>query len=134
MSMLKKLFLLMIFLLGISTACTEKKASLSESDLGFDAKGLPVVVMYYADWCPYCRDMSPTFEEVGMQYKEKTFFKKIDIESPEGLAFSEKFRPDGGGIPYFQFFDSSGKIVGEAVGAMPKEQLIGKMALSFSML
>jgi thiol-disulfide isomerase/thioredoxin len=132
--MLKKLFLFAFLLVSFTTACTEKKATLKSSDLGFDNRGLPVVVMYYADWCPYCRKMSPSFDELSQEYKEKAYFKRIDVETPEGLAFSEKFRPDGGGIPYFQFFDSKGKIVGDAIGAIPKDQLIGKMAVSFSLI
>lgn len=42
----------------------------------FHADGSPKIVMYGADWCPYCAKLRKSFESMGVEYIE------IDVEKP----------------------------------------------------
>ena len=41
----------------------------------------PMVVMFYVDWCAYCRRFMPTFGEFAAKYKDKYSF--VFSVSPE---------------------------------------------------
>lgn len=47
---------------------------------------LPVVVMFYADWCSKCAMMKPVAEEAERHCSGKIRFYKVDIEESEELS------------------------------------------------
>jgi thioredoxin 1 len=91
--------------------------------LDIDHHKLPVLVIYYADWCPYCKMMLPIIDKMKADFKDQIFFYQVDIDSPAGKAFVNKFRPSRGGIPYFQFFNKYGEFMSEALGSQSEESL-----------
>ncbi|MBX5449198.1 MAG: thioredoxin [Thermogemmatispora sp.] len=54
------------------------------SDGDFEARVLksptPVIVDFWATWCPPCRALAPTYEQLSDEYKGKLAFAKMDID------------------------------------------------------
>jgi thioredoxin 1 len=49
---------------------------------------IPVIIDFYADWCPPCRQLSPLVEEIAGEYKGKVAFYKIDTDKEKELTAS----------------------------------------------
>ena len=48
--------------------------------------GLPVVVDFYADWCPPCRMMTPALERLAVEFDGKVTIGKIDVDVNQDIA------------------------------------------------
>lgn len=109
-------------------------------------KGNPVVINFWASWCPPCRDEAPILEKVWRLYRDRgVTFIGVAIQDTEknALAFIEEFGityPNGrdqggritidygvGGIPVTFFVDSEGLIVSRWVGALNEDLLIARI-------
>ena len=44
-----------------------------------DLQGKPVVINFWATWCPYCVDEFPLFEEAWQKYGDRAEFMMIDL-------------------------------------------------------
>ena len=44
------------------------------------SKRVPVVVDFYTDWCPPCRNMTPLLAEMAEEYKGAFFLAKINTD------------------------------------------------------
>ncbi len=82
----------------------------------------PVMIDFYADWCGPCKMMSPIVEALAEQYDGKIKIGKVN--SDEEMELATKFGVRS--IPSF-FFIKDGKVVDNAVGALPKEALEEKL-------
>ncbi len=64
---------------------------------GFEggAEGAPTFTMYYADWCPHCKDIKPVFmefsEKKSIQIGRKTVFLDMveESEQPDKIKEAE---------------------------------------------
>jgi len=74
------------------------------------------LIDFYADWCGPCKIMSPIFEELAEEYKEKITLKKIDVEAHGDMAAKYGIMS----IPTFVIL-KEGKEVDRKIGAMPKD-------------
>ena len=79
---------------------------------------VPVVLDFWAEWCPPCRALAPTFEELAKQYAGRVRFLKLDVDS--NPAVSQRYGIKG--IPTLVFFDG-GREVERVVGASSKSSL-----------
>jgi thioredoxin 1 len=79
---------------------------------------VPVVLDFWAEWCPPCRALAPTFEELAKQYAGRVRFLKLDVDA--NSAVSQRYGIKG--IPTLVFFDG-GREVERVVGASGKETL-----------
>ena len=79
---------------------------------------LPVLVDFWADWCPPCKVLGPTLETLAKQYAGK--LRVVKINSDENRSLSDDF--DISSIPTLILFDK-GQIKNQHVGAMPLGQL-----------
>ena len=52
----------------------------------------PVLVDFWAQWCPYCRRIAPAFDKVGEQYANTLTVGKINYD--EELQLIERFGID----------------------------------------
>ncbi|MBU4245418.1 MAG: thioredoxin [Nanoarchaeota archaeon] len=79
---------------------------------------IPVIVDFWANWCPPCRMMSPIFEELSgdKSYAGKLKFAKLDTEEAPEIAGKYEIMS----IPSFVLF-MDGAEKARIVGAMPKE-------------
>lgn len=82
------------------------------SDHDFDAytrvEGL-VVVDFFADWCPPCREAAPIFENLSKQHGDVTFLKINEINNNSDLAETKK-KMKINGYPTFVFMKGGRKI------------------------
>ena len=107
-----------------------------------DHEGSPVVINFWASWCPPCRQESPSFERLWRRYQDTGIqFVGVDIQDEVtdaeayvrefGLTFPNGVDPDGAitveygviGLPVTFFVGSSGVVEGRWVGAIPEDKL-----------
>lgn len=46
----------------------------------------PVIVDFYADWCPPCRMMTPALERLAVEFAGKLTIGKIDVDEDQDIA------------------------------------------------
>ena len=107
-----------------------------------DYAGTPLVINFWASWCPPCRNESPGFERIWRQYQDEGVqFVGVDIQDtePEAVAYVQEFDltfpngrdPDGDitvdygviGLPVTFFINADGLVEGRWVGAIPEDKL-----------
>lgn len=102
------------------TTTSNRIAHASEAD--FDSLVLqskaPVVVDFWAPWCPPCRALAPILEKFAAEFAGRLTIVKINRDENEGLA--EKYVTEG--IPTLLFFHN-GEIVETQIGFGPYEPL-----------
>lgn len=47
----------------------------------------PMLVMFYVDWCGYCRRYMPIFGELAKEYADKYTFALVNCDDPENKSF-----------------------------------------------
>jgi thioredoxin 1 len=83
---------------------------------------LPVLVDFWADWCPPCIMVAPTIEEISRKYAGRLKVGKLNVD--ENPLTSAKYGIRS--IPTFIFF-KQGKVVAQTVGAMSMSALEAKI-------
>ena len=82
-----------------------------EADLAQYIGKVPIVMEFWAIWCPNCKELEPTLLSAAKKYGGQVKFLGIAVsvnESPEKVkAFVEKH-----GLPGEQFFDTKGNASG----------------------
>ena len=79
---------------------------------------VPVVLDFWAEWCPPCRALAPTFEELAARYEGSVKFVKLNVD--ENSSVPQRFGIKG--IPTLIFFDG-GREAERLVGAASKDSL-----------
>ena len=72
---------------------------------------VPVLVDFYADWCPPCRAMTPAVEQLATEFAGKVSIGKLDVDLNQEIAI----RYGVMGIPTLGLF-RDGKLVDRMVG------------------
>lgn len=92
------------------------------NDLNFEQEvlqaDLPVLVDFTATWCGPCRQVSPLVEQLADEYAGRVKVAKLDIDESPGTAQKFGIR----GVPTLYVF-RSGEVVGQQVGAVPKNTI-----------
>ncbi len=115
-----------------------------------DWAGTPMVVNFWASWCPPCvAEMSAAFEPVHQQLGDQVAFVGLNLQDDPDDAFGivrqtgvtyelgrdpvgELFRDFGGiGMPTTVFVDGSGIVIDTHTGALSQAQLEQLIADSF---
>ena len=82
----------------------------------------PVLVDFWAPWCTYCRRIAPAVDQVAGQYGEQMVVGKVNVDEQPELAS----RFGVGSIPTLVVM-KNGKIVDQAIGARPKNAILGML-------
>jgi thiol-disulfide isomerase/thioredoxin len=96
-----------------STAPSAKVHTLDgkEADLAQYTGKTPVVMEFWATWCPNCKELEPTLLAAAKKYGTKVKFVGVAVsvnQSPERVkAFVEKHQ-----LPGDQYFDTKGAATG----------------------
>ena len=78
----------------------------------------PVLVDFWATWCGPCRMVGPVIDEIAQEHPEIKVCK-IDVDEEPELAAQFNVAS----IPSL-FVLENGKVVNQAVGARPKQQIL----------
>ncbi|MDX1680744.1 MAG: thioredoxin family protein [Akkermansiaceae bacterium] len=80
-------------------------------------EGHVVVVDFYADWCPPCRQLSPILEGIAKS-NDKVLLGKVDVDADENKPLASSKKVDG--IPDVRIYVNGSKVDG-FVGAPSAE-------------
>lgn len=102
--------------LGVEIGSTAPPAKVytldgKEADLAQYIGKTPVLIEFWATWCPNCKELEPTLVEAAKKYGNRVKFVGVAVsvnESPERVkAFVAKH-----GLPGDQYFDTKGNATG----------------------
>ena len=79
----------------------------------------PVIIDFYADWCPPCRQLSPLVEEVAKEYQGKIAVYKVNTDKEKVLAQSLGITS----LPTLLYIPSEG-MPQASMGYVPKDTII----------
>jgi len=98
--------------------------SLNASDFGQKVLNAdrPVVVDFYATWCPPCRMLAPVLDALAEEYAGQIDFYKVDVDREYSLA--ERYQISG--VPTLVMFQS-GAEWDRIVGALGPNALRGRL-------
>ena len=97
-------------------------ASDASFDVEADASAL-VVVDLWAPWCGPCRFVSPILEELSRDYRGRLKVVKVNVD--DNPVTARRF--DAFSIPTIMLL-RGGRPLDRIVGALPKEQLVARLA------
>lgn len=108
---------------------------------GADFRGTPLVLNFWASWCPFCIDEMPGFEQVHREFGGAVAFLGVDLQDDRALARDLAERtgvtyplaedPDGSlfarvgglGMPTTLLLSADGRIEEKITGPLSADQL-----------
>ena len=96
------------------------------TDTSFELQALecdrPVLVEFWASWCPPCKMMEPTLAELAVEYEGRLKVCKINTDQNPHTTMHYKVQ----GVPTFIVFQA-GELSERRVGAQSKGQLVSML-------
>lgn len=86
----------------------------------------PVLVDFWAEWCPPCRKVEPLLEEIATEMSEKVSIVKLNIDENPETARAYRVMS----VPTLTVF-RDGQPVSSVAGARPKGDLIRLIESAF---
>jgi thioredoxin 1 len=92
------------------------------TDVSFDTDVLssevPVLVDFWAEWCPPCKKLGPTVDAIAGDYAGKVKVGKVDVDGNRGTTMRYNIQS----IPSLLLF-KGGRVVDQRVGAVGKSDV-----------
>ena len=82
----------------------------------------PVLVDFWAEWCPPCKRISPILDEIAREQSDVIICKIDIVANPKTM---EEY--DVKGLPSLLLFNN-GNVIGRKVGALSKAQILDFLA------
>lgn len=96
---------------------------INTNDEEFDATVLqsrePVLVDFWASWCPPCRQIAPVIEELAGEYRERLRVVKVDVDANPDIVSRYAIVSN----PTLVFF-KDGREARRLIGAWPKDRFV----------
>ncbi|HHW83533.1 MAG TPA: thioredoxin [Actinomycetales bacterium] len=80
---------------------------------------LPVLVDFWAEWCPPCKMMSPIVDELGEEMSDRLKVVKLDTDSNPQTSMKYGIVS----IPTFNIY-KGGELAASIVGGRPKKKFV----------
>ena len=77
---------LLVYLFSGSPAAVIAVQTPQEFEQNVLESDAPVLVDFYATWCPPCKKLAPTIEQLASDYQGRIQFVKVDIDKGAALA------------------------------------------------
>jgi thioredoxin 1 len=103
--------------LAMTTTVTELGTSTFDETI--ESPGLPVVVEFWAEWCPPCRTIAPILESIATEQPRRVQVSKVNVDEHPELASRYAIAS----IPTLLVF-RDGTLVRRLVGARGRSQLL----------
>jgi thioredoxin 1 len=87
------------------------------------ASNIPVLVDFWAQWCPPCHMMSPVLDEIAAELTGRLRVVKVDVDENPGVAQRYGILA----MPTLSVF-RDGEAVSSVVGARPKRRLLADLS------
>ena len=85
----------------------------------------PVLVDFWAEWCPPCRMMEPVLKKIAADLDGKADIVKVNVEeSQDNMRLAGTYGVQG--IPNMQIF-KDGKVAKELVGLQPEHVVVAEL-------
>jgi thioredoxin 1 len=78
----------------------------------------PFLLDFMADWCPPCKAMGPTIEQLKEELKDTCYIDKLNIDDSDEVASKYAIQS----IPCFVLF-KNGEEIGRKIGMLTKQDL-----------
>ena len=78
----------------------------------------PILIDFFADWCPPCQILSPILEKLEKEFQGKVIFAKINVDAAPQTSQKFKINP----IPTVILL-RDGKAVSGFIGLKPEEDI-----------
>ncbi len=82
------------------------------------ASDVPVLVDFWAEWCPPCHRLAPVLDELAAEYAGRARVVKLDVDANPDAARAYGVMA----MPTLTVF-RGGQVVSQVVGAQPKARL-----------
>lgn len=105
---------------------TKQQNELNLNEKDFEREVLhsnqPVLVDFWAEWCPPCRAIAPVIKAVAEEFEGIAKIAKVNVDDNIALAATYTISS----IPTLLFFQN-GEVVDRIQGVVPKEQITAKL-------
>jgi thioredoxin 1 len=87
------------------------------------AAATPVLVDFWAQWCPPCHMLSPVLEEIAVELRGELIVAKVNVDDNQVTAQRYAILA----MPTLSVF-RDGQVISQVVGARPKRRLLAELS------